>query len=113
MMKIGSMTGGTMFSGNISAGGMRNDPVSRNIQKKIADAQKRLKDVTSDDSLPAEEKTKRKQEIQQEIASLNQQLRQHQAEQKRQDQEEQEKAVKAAQEEQTQQADTAGVDIRV
>lgn len=112
-MKIGSMAGTNVCSGNISGGGMRNDPVSRNIQKKIADAQKRLRDAATDDHLPLEERTKKKQEIQQEIANLNQQLRQHQAEQKRQEQEAQEKAEKAAEEGHARQAETAQVDIRV
>ena len=53
------------------------DPVSQSIQKQIADAQKQLQEIASDDRLSAEDKMKRRQEIQQQITSLNQQLRQH------------------------------------
>ncbi len=70
------------------------DSVSRSLQNQIAQAQKELRELSSDDSMTAEEKMKRKQEIQQEIANLNQQLRQHQMEQKR----EQQSARKAAEE---------------
>lgn len=59
------------------------DSVSRSLQNQIAQAQKELRELSSDDSMTAEEKMKKKQEIQQEIANLNQQLRQHQMEQKR------------------------------
>lgn len=70
------------------------DSVSRSLQNQIAQAQKELRELSSDDSMTAEEKMKKKQEIQQEIANLNQQLRQHQMEQKR----EQQSARKAAEE---------------
>lgn len=62
------------------------DSVSRNLQNQIAQAQKELRDLSSNENMTAEEKTKKKQEIQQEIADLNQQLRQHQMEQKREQQ---------------------------
>lgn len=68
------------------------DFVSRNLQNQIAQAQKELRDLSSDESMTAEEKLKKKQEIQQEIANLNQQLRQRQMELKR----EQQSARKAA-----------------
>ena len=70
------------------------DSVSRSLQNQIAQAQKELRELSSNDSMTAEEKMKKKQEIQQEIANLNQQLRQHQMEQKR----EQQSARKAAEE---------------
>lgn len=61
------------------------DSVSRNIQKQIADAQKKLQDLSSDDEITLEEKMKKRQEIQKQIAELNLQLRQHQMELKRQE----------------------------
>lgn len=61
------------------------DSVSRNIQKQIADAQKKLQDLSSDDEITLEEKMKKRQEIQKQIAELNMQLRQHQMELKRQE----------------------------
>lgn len=59
------------------------DTVSKNLQNQIANAQKSLQDLSSDEKMTPEEKMKKRQEIQQEIASLNQQLRQHQIEQRK------------------------------
>ena len=63
------------------------DSYSRNIRNQIANAQKRLQEISSNQELSTEEKMKKRQEIQQEIANLNQQLRQHQMEQRREQQE--------------------------
>ena len=54
------------------------DSYSKNIQNQIADAQKALQELSSNENLTMEEKRQKRQEIQQEIADLNQQLRQHQ-----------------------------------
>ncbi len=62
------------------------DPYSRNIQNQIADAQKQLQELTSNEDLPLEEKMKKRQEIQQQISDLNMQLRQHQMEQRKEKQ---------------------------
>lgn len=86
MMAIGSVSGTAFQGANKPAGNMQTDPVSRNIQNQIANAQKKLKDLSADDNLTPEEKMKKRQEIQQEIANLQQQLRQHQIEQKREQQ---------------------------
>lgn len=87
MMKIGSATG---TGGNIPAGhigiGVPEDTVSRNLQRQIADAQKRLQEISSNGEMGMEEKMKKRQEIQQEITDLNQQLRQHQIEQRKEQQ---------------------------
>lgn len=92
MIKIGG-TNGT----NIPAGqpGMNQaaDSYSREIQRRIADAQKRLKELSSDESMTSEEKMKKRQEIQQEINDLNLQLRQHQMEQRREKQQEMKEAA--------------------
>lgn len=86
MMTIGSVAGaGSMRPGSIGMG-MQNDPASKNIQQQIANAQKKMQEVSSDKDLPLEEKMKKRQELQQEISNLNQQLRQHQTEQRRQQQ---------------------------
>lgn len=86
MMTIGSATGaGGIRPGSIGTG-MQNDPVSKNIQQQIADAQKKMQEISSDNNLSLEEKMKKRQELQQEISNLNQQLRQHQTEQRRQQQ---------------------------
>ncbi len=84
MMTIGSATGaagGTQagYSGmNIQA-----DAVSKDLQRQIANAQKKMQELSSNEDMTMEEKMKKRQEIQQEIANLNQQLRQHQMEQRR------------------------------
>lgn len=66
------------------------DSVSRNIRNQIANAQKKLQELSSNEEMTTEQKMKRRQEIKQEITSLNQQLRQHQIEQRK------EKQVKAS-----------------
>ena len=75
---------------NAQTGAMGNiyatDFVGRNIQNQIANAQQKLQDLSSDEEMSLEDKMKKRQEIQQEITSLNQQLRQHQLEQRREQQ---------------------------
>lgn len=58
------------------------DAYSRSIQKQIENAKERLQNIASDEHLSMEEKSKKRQEIQQEINDLNMQLRQHQIEQR-------------------------------
>ena len=75
------------FSGtNTQTGAMgmvqAGDSVSRNIQNQIANAQQKLQDLSSNKEMSLEDKMKKRQEIQQEINNLNQQLRQHQIEQR-------------------------------
>lgn len=76
----GGMMGGSAGS---MAPGMKSDPVSKSIQEQITNAQKRLQELAANESMPPEEKMKKRQEIQMEITSLNQQLREHQAEQRK------------------------------
>ncbi len=84
MAAIGGVTG---TNGGMQAGAsgmnMQEDSVSKNIKNQIANAQKKLQELSSDENMTPEEKRKRRQEIQQEIAALNQQLRQHQIEQRK------------------------------
>ena len=63
-----------------------NDSVSKNIQNQIANAQQKLQDLSSNEELSLEDKMKKRQEIQQEITNLNQQLRQHQIEHRKEQQ---------------------------
>ena len=72
------------------------DAVSRNLQNQIANAQKKLQELSSDEALTMEEKIKKRQEIQKEINDLNNQLRQHQMELKRERQREKEASADAA-----------------
>lgn len=62
------------------------DSYSRNLQKQIADAQKQLQELSSNEQMTPEEKMKKRQEIQQRINDLNLQLRQHQMEQRKEKQ---------------------------
>lgn len=95
MMTIGSAhgTGNSMQAGGPNMQ-MQTDPVSRSIQNQIANAQKQLQELSSNEEMTQEDKMKRRQEIQQEIAALNQQLRKHQTEQRKEQQAE--KAVENA-----------------
>lgn len=60
-----------------------NDSFSRMIQNQIANAQKKLQELSENNDMSVEEKMKRRQEIQQRITDLNHRLRQHQIEQRR------------------------------
>ena len=66
-----------------------NDFVSKNIQNQIANAQKELQELSANEEMSIEEKMKKRQEIQQQITDLNNQLRQHQATQRKKQQENQ------------------------
>ena len=69
------------------------DPYSRNIQNQIANAQKQLQELSSNEEMTLEEKMKKRQEIQQQISDLNMQLRQHQIEQRRAERSEKQQKV--------------------
>lgn len=85
-----TMNGISGAGNNMQAGrsgmNMQMDSVSKNIQKQIANAQKQLQELSSNEDMTLEEKMKKRQEIQQEITTLNQQLRQHQIEQRKEQQ---------------------------
>lgn len=59
------------------------DSYSRSIQSQIADAQKQMQELSANKDMSAEDKMKKRQEIQKQINDLNMQLRQHQMEQRR------------------------------
>ena len=75
---------------NTQVGGMNmvqaTDAVSKNIQKQIVNAQKQLQELSANKDMSMEEKMKKRQEIQQKITDLNNQLRQHQIEQRKEQQ---------------------------
>ena len=62
------------------------DSYSQNIKNQIANAQKQLQELSSNENMTLEEKMKKRQEIQQQISDLNMQLRQHQMEQRKEKQ---------------------------
>ena len=87
---------GTNAQAGIQAGRinkpMEMDSFSKSIHNQIANAQKQLQELSENKDMSMEEKMKRRQEIQQQITDLNNQLRQHQIEQRK---EQQEKAAKS------------------
>lgn len=68
--------------------GQSNDPVSKELQMQIADAQKQMQELAKNKDMSAEDKMKKRQELQQKINELNMQLRQHQIEQRKEKQQE-------------------------
>ena len=94
-MKINSLNGA-----NSQVGGMNmmkaTDSVSKNIQNQISNAQKQLQELSANKDMSIEEKMKKRQEIQQQINDLNNQLRQHQIEQRKEKVENARKQTKRA-----------------
>lgn len=86
-MNINSINGVNTQAGQM---GMNQavDSYSRNIRNQIANAQKQLQELSSNQDMTLEEKMKKQQEIQQKISDLNAQLRQHQIEQRKERQQE-------------------------
>ena len=84
-MRINGLNGA-----NTQVGGMNmmqsNDSVSKNLQSQIANAQKQLQELSANKEMSLEEKMKKRQEIQQQIADLNNQLRQHVTSQRKEQQ---------------------------
>ena len=79
-MKINGLNGT-----NAQFGGMNmkaTDSFSKNLQNQIANAQKQLQELSVNKEMSMEEKQKKRQEIQQEITDLNNELRQHKIEQR-------------------------------
>lgn len=71
---------GTGFQTGVYQG---SDPVSKQLQRQIADARKQLTDIASNKDMSMEEKAKKRQELQKLIGDLNNQLRQHQIDKRR------------------------------
>lgn len=78
-MNINGISNRTMQAGQ-GAGAQETDAYSRNIQRQIADEQKKLQELSSREDMTPEDKMKKRQEIQKEINDLKVQLRQHQME---------------------------------
>lgn len=78
-MGIGINAMGNTAGGQMS-GIQKVDSVSRNIENKIFDMQRKMQQLSSEEDIPEEEKMRERQELQQEIAKLNAKLRQQQAE---------------------------------
>lgn len=79
----GSNAGVQLFQMNMNQG---TDSVSKNLQNQIANAQKQMQELGENKEMSLEEKMKKRQEIQQQISDLQNQLRQHQIEQRKENQ---------------------------
>lgn len=87
-MGIGSMKGIESMS-NKPMGGTQPaevDPVIKNIQDEISEAQRQRQGLSSKEELPAAERAKKRQELQQKISDLNRELRQRQADSRKEQQ---------------------------
>lgn len=84
-MTINSINGANTGIGQMGMN-QATDSYSKSIQNQIANVQKQLQELSSNENLSLEEKMKRRQEIQQQISDLNMQLRQHQVEQRKEKQ---------------------------
>lgn len=81
-MTVNAIHGGNALALR-SGGNLTNDSYSRNIKNQIANAEKQLKELSSNETMSVDEKMKRREELQQQISDLNMQLRQHQTELRR------------------------------
>lgn len=79
----GNSTGVQAFQMKMNQG---TDAVSKNLQNQIANAQKQMQELGENKEMSLEEKMKKRQEIQQQISDLQNQLRQHQIEQRKENQ---------------------------
>ena len=61
------------------------DPIIKEAQDKIAELQKRMKELVNDDTLDADSKAEQKKEMQMQISELNSQIKQRQAELRKQE----------------------------
>lgn len=86
-MTVNGISGVGMQSGQMGVG-QANDPYSKFIKQQIADAQKQLQELSSNQDMSVEEKSKKRQELQKEISDLNMQLKQHQIELRKEKQQE-------------------------
>ena len=84
-MRIDGINGSNMQNVGVNRQ-MGTDSVSKSIQNQIANAQKQLQELSSNKEMSIEEKMNRRQEIQQQITDLNNQLRMHQIEMRREQQ---------------------------
>lgn len=63
----------------------KEDSVTRMLKRQLANEQKKLQELAGNSNLSMEEKAKKRQEIQKQIAELNRQLREHQNQMRREE----------------------------
>lgn len=79
-MAIGGVKAMDSMAGWQGSAAQRVDSVSKNIQNEISTVERQKQGLSSKQDMSAEEKAKKKQELQQELSSLNTRLRQRQEE---------------------------------
>jgi len=84
-MTINGINGANSKAGQMGLN-QATDSYSKNIQNQIANVQKQLQELSSNEDMSLEEKMKKRKELQQQISDLNAQLRQHQMEQRKEKQ---------------------------
>lgn len=84
-MKIGGINEAGRMSQAAACGGQE-DAYTKNIKNQIAQAQKEMQQLSSNQELNMEDKMKKRQELTRKISDLNNQLRQHEIEQRREKQ---------------------------
>lgn len=87
-MGIGSMKGLESMSSRPMGGAQPADSVIKGIQEEISEARRQRQQLSSKEELPAAEKVKKRQELQQKISDLNRELRQRQADVRKEQQKE-------------------------
>ncbi|MBD5519970.1 MAG: hypothetical protein HDR03_01865 [Lachnospiraceae bacterium] len=80
--------GGTNAQMSPIGSAQANDPVAKDLQRQINDAQKQMQELASNKEMSAEDKMKKRQELQQKVSDLNMQLRQHQIDKRKEKQQE-------------------------
>ena len=80
--------GGTNAQMSPIGSAQANDPVAKDLQRQISDAQKQMQELASNKEMSAEDKMKKRQELQQKVSDLNMQLRQHQIDKRKEKQQE-------------------------
>lgn len=87
-MGIGSIKGIENISGRPIGSAQPVDSASKNIQKEISEVQRQKQNLSSKNDLPAAEKEKERQKLQQKMSGLNRELRQRQAQNRKEQQRE-------------------------
>ncbi len=80
--------GGTSAKMSPISSAQANDPVAKDLQRQISDEQKQMQELASNKEMSAEDKMKKRQELQQKVSDLNMQLRQHQTDKRKEKQQE-------------------------
>lgn len=77
-MKIQAADNFNVQAAPIGAG--QEDALTKRLKSQIADAQKKMQELSANKDMSVEEKMKKRQELQKQVSDLNMQLRQHQME---------------------------------